>query len=282
MPIVEDYIGLKFANNWEILEKYSCADYRKIYVEMTGDTTKQIKNSHYLVKNHTCGIETYMERSTIKRNLDKDYISKCKGCNGTFSEKCYYKTLCRVKPLYKIPDRTQKVYTGHTYGLFEVLEIKPSANYADHQQRVDVKCTICGTIHKDIRLNAILEETHACECFKQHSIGETKIKKYLDDKGYNYRTEYTFEDLFGEGGGSLRYDFAILDENNKLVCLIEYDGEQHYSEAGSYYNETGKVQIHDNKKDDYANKHNIPLLRIPYWKIGYVDKEIFTFLLNNI
>lgn len=282
MSITDEYIGLKFANNWEILEKYSCAEYRKIYEEMTGDTTKKIKNSHYLVKNNSCGIETYMERSTIQRNLNKPCLSKCKGCNGTFSENCYYKTTCRVKPLYKIPDRIQKIFSGNIYGLFKVLNIKPSADYSDHQQRVDVQCTICNTIHKDARLNSILEETHTCECFKHHSVGEAKIKKYLDDKGYNYRSEYTFNDLFGEGGGALRYDFAILDTNNQLICLIEYDGEQHYSEAGSYYNEKGQVQIHDNKKDIYAAEHNIPLLRIPYWKIGQINKEIFTFLLNNI
>jgi len=44
------FVGKKFANNWEVLEKYSCSEYRTIYQEMTGDTTKQIKNSHYLVK----------------------------------------------------------------------------------------------------------------------------------------------------------------------------------------------------------------------------------------
>ena len=281
MPSKTDkYVGLKFANNWEILERYSCSEYKAIYEEMTGDTTKIIKNAHYFVRNNECGIETYMERSTIQRNLNKECLSKCKGCNGIVTDKCYYKTSCRVKPLYKIPDRQQKVFEGHPYGLFTVLSVKPSKDYADHQQRVDVKCNLCGTIQEDVRLNSILEETHVCECFKSHSVGEAKIKKYLDDNGYNYRTEYTFEDLFGEGRRPLRYDFAIFDDNNELAGLIEFDGEQHYSESGSYYNEDGLVQIHDKRKNEYAESHNIPLLRIPYTKITKINEIIFPFLLS--
>ena len=81
--------NIKFANNWEILEVLTCAEYRAIYQEMTGDTTKKIKNTHYLVRNNNCGVETYMERSTVQRNLEKECLSKCRGCNGTFTEKCY-------------------------------------------------------------------------------------------------------------------------------------------------------------------------------------------------
>ena len=103
----------------------------------------------------------------------------------------------------------------------------------------------------------------ACECFKTHSTGEILIKDYLDNHKYDYKTEYVFEGLRGTGGGMLRYDFALF-KNGKLQCLIEYDGEQHFQEAGTYFNERGQVQIHDNMKNQYALTNHIPLLRIPY------------------
>lgn len=274
------FVGKKFANNWEVLEKYSCAEYRTIYQEMTGDTTKQIKNSHYLVKNHTCGIETYIERSTIQRNLDKTCLSKCKGCNGIFTEQCYYNNKCRVKPLYKTPDREQKVKIGESYGLFTILNIHPSGNYADHQCRAEVKCKLCGAT-LETRFDKLIEEELACECFKSHTIGEMKIKYYFDTHRYKYKSEYTFDDLYDKN--PLRYDFALFDDNNNLIALIEFDGEQHFQFTSKFHKtieDFEKDQLHDKMKNEYAKKNNIPLLRIPYTKIHNVDEELISFILS--
>ena len=65
----ESWVGKTFGNDWEILEKYNCAEYRAIYIKATGDETKKIKNALYLVRNNICGIETYMERTVIDRAL---------------------------------------------------------------------------------------------------------------------------------------------------------------------------------------------------------------------
>ena len=48
------------------------------------------------------------------------------------------------------------------------------------------------------------------------------IHRLLTLKGVKFETEYTFPDLFGDSGRQLRFDFAILNDNNKLMCLIEY------------------------------------------------------------
>jgi hypothetical protein len=53
------------------------------------------------------------------------------------------------------------------------------------------------------------------------------------------------------------------------VYLIEYDGEQHFSQ---YISKTGwnsqenfeKTQKHDLQKNQYCLDHKIPLIRIPY------------------
>lgn len=78
-----------------------------------------------------------------------------------------------------------------------------------------------------------------------------------------YQPEYTFPDLHGESGD----DFAIFDEDDNLMRLIEFDGPQHYQIGSGYYNSKEKIartQNHDNLKNQYAFDHNIPLIRIPY------------------
>lgn len=272
--------NIKFANNWEILKVLTCAEYRAIYQEMTGDTTKKIKNTHYLVRNNNCGIETYMERSTVQRNLEKECLSKCKGCNGTFSEKCYYGDKCRIKPLYKIPDREQKVKVGNDYGLFTVLSISPSSDHEDHQCRAEVKCKICGRI-LETRFDKLIEEELACECFMKRSGGEMKIKYYLDTHHYNYKSEYAFDDL--RDVNPLRYDFAILDDNNSLLALVEFDGGQHFKFTPKFHKtieDFEKDKLHDEMKNNYAKNHNIPLLRISHKEKQKIDEKLTEFMLN--
>ena len=281
----ETWVGETFGNNWEILKKYNCAEYRQIYIDATGDTSKKIKNVHYLVHNNNCGVDTYMERTVIDRALRNKTteMSKCKGCkNGSFLKNgnCHYAEMCRNKPLYKTIDRDQKVHVGETYGNFYVESIKPSGDYADHQCRATVKCIHCGTV-QERRFSELLDCTISCDCFRPHSSGETIIKFYLEDHKIPYKAEYKFDDLWSPEGGQMRYDFAII-KNNKPIYLIEFDGEQHYQEAGTYYNPTGKVQQHDDLKDDYAKNHNIPLIRIPYWDILNIYKILDKELNNNV
>lgn len=278
----EDWTGLMFGNDWEILKKYNCAEYRALYTEATGDTTKKIKNVHYLVENKNCGIKTYMERTVIERALNNQtpIMSKCKGCNNCSrinDNTCYYAEMCRNKHLGKIPERTSKIEIGKIYGNFYVEEIKPSGNYSDHQCRAIIKCRWCGT-KQERRFDTILNCAVACDCFRNHSSGEKIVQEWLNQHNIKNKSEYIFENLYGIGGGSLRYDFAILNEKDQPIKLIEVDGDQHFEETGSFYNPTGKVQIHDAIKNNFAKEHNIPLLRITYDQLLDLDNFIIDFL----
>ena len=83
------------------------------------------------------------------------------------------------------------------------------------------------------------------------------------------------------------FDFAILDENDKVLCLIEYDGEGHfnpvtimkmpYKEADNAFKNTVK---HDMIKDLYCKENNIPLIRIPYWEKE--DENLEYYLFDNL
>ena len=276
----ENWEGLEFGNGWIIGQKLSCAEYRAIYIEQTGDTSKQIKNAHYLCHNKNCGISTYIERTVIKRTMDanRDCLSKCKGCNGD-RENCHYSVQCRQFNLTKTPDRSIKATIGDEIGNWKVLEIIPSGNSASHQVRVVAECLLCGK-QREMTMDGLISRSAPCDCYRSHSSGEMLIKTFLDKQGYKYATEMVFENLVGTGSGALRYDFALLSPEEKVIALIEFDGEQHYQEAGSYFNETGKVQIHDEIKDKFAEDNNIPLLRIPYFEAANVDSLITAFLLD--
>lgn len=50
----------------------------------------------------------------------------------------------------------------------------------------------------------------------------------MEKNHISYQYQFTFNDLIGKQNIKLPYDFAILDENNIPIRLIEFDGEQHY------------------------------------------------------
>ena len=60
-----------------------------------------------------------------------------------------------------------------------------------------------------------------CGCTK--SIGEYNIAKCLLDNNIPFEKEYVFSDLIDKK--HLRYDFAILNKNQEVIRLIEFDGE---------------------------------------------------------
>lgn len=75
-----------------------------------------------------------------------------------------------------------------------------------------------------------------------------------------------FKDLKLPSGGIGRYDFILLDDNFHPYRLIEYDGEQHYRAIEYFGGEENfkKLQKNDKVKNEYAKRHNLPLIRIPY------------------
>lgn len=101
-------------------------------------------------------------------------------------------------------------------------------------------------------------QTVSCGCYHR-SIGATKILTLLTNNNINFIEEYSFIDL-----PKSRYDFAII-ENNQIIRLIEFDGEQHFKNIPRW----GGLELQqkrDNIKNEYAISHNIPLVRIPYWE----------------
>lgn len=127
-------------------------------------------------------------------------------------------------------------------------------------------------------------EAQSCGC--QVSKGEYFLNIILNEKKIKYKTQYTFEDCRSSKTNALyKFDFAIFNDENKLLCLIEYNGKQHYTFSSTGWNtkeEFLKVQFRDKEKIQYCENNNIPLLIIPYTidTKEKIEKEVFNFLTN--
>jgi len=103
--------------------------------------------------------------------------------------------------------------------------------------------------------------TQSCGCL--NSSGELLISNLLQNHNIEYKTQYTFNDLKGDYN-HLRFDFAII-KNNKLQCVIEVQGSQHYKKWGNESEERFNKRLeYDNLKRQYCNNHHIKLIEIPY------------------
>ena len=103
-------------------------------------------------------------------------------------------------------------------------------------------------------------DTTSCGCIR--SKGEFQIEQLLKEHNINFQREYSFENL--KDKLSLRFDFAIFNDKNELLGLIEYQGEQHYCKSNGFYSED--LIKHDKMKIDFCNKNNIKLKHIIYKK----------------
>ncbi len=122
----------------------------------------------------------------------------------------------------------------------------------------------CGNI--TISNNDTLRKGAKISCGCIRSEGEQQIESILKKEEIPFTREYSFSDLISPLGGVMRYDFALLDENNNPVRLIEFDGPQHQQPESFFGGEEKfqKVQANDKLKNEYALSRNIPLIRIPY------------------
>ena len=160
--------------------------------------------------------------------------------------------------LYQIED-----ITGQRFGkLTVVAQDKPRSGEGNGTYWHCV-CD-CGQ-HKSVQKSNLLGgNVKSCGCLL--SIGEAEIEKILQENNINYSTQYTFSDLRGPKGGLLRFDFAIF-KDNKLNCLVEFQGEQHYENSDSFLDSPIES---DELKRKYCKDNNLTLIEIPYWKRGKI------------
>lgn len=111
------------------------------------------------------------------------------------------------------------------------------------------------------------------------SKGESSIVSFLDDVGVKYKRQLTFNDCADKL--PLPFDIAI-ESKGCTPLLIEYDGKQHFTPVMHWGGEEGLrgVQRRDSIKNDYCDRNNIELLRIPYWELENIETILFNKLVE--
>ena len=156
---------------------------------------------------------------------------------------------------------------GHKYGKLTVLKMDSER---DPYGRVKWICQCdCGNILSVPGDRLRNGNTASCGCKNGISKGEQKIIDILNKNNFNFIKEYKVIEL-----GKKRFDFAILDNNNNVIRLIEFDGEQHFKESNWSCDKLSRTKNSDKIKNEYALSHNIPLVRIPYWELENLDLKM--------
>ena len=180
-------------------------------------------------------------------------------------------TSCGCKRKESMSELFSKDLTGQVFGYLTVIE---PVGHKGACRLWKCRCK-CGNYINVVTGSLTSGGTTSCGC-RRMSYGEEKIMQILDDAHieYLYNKSY-FKDLLSPSGNLLRYDFVLFDNNLNPYRIIEFDGTQHDAPCEFFGGEEKfkKQQENDAIKNQYALSHNIPLVRIPYYKKNNITLE---------
>jgi hypothetical protein len=290
----KDYTGKKY-NKLTIIEMlWNYNGQRRTYCRALCDCGKEIiTNVEKVTSGHTKSCGCYNIESIIKRNstnIDGQKFGKLLviatmpkyNSNRSF---CRCKCECGNETIAAKSD----IVSGHTKSCgclnnkgnenratdysgiiteYGVKFISP-AYHNDIQWLWECECGICKNHFIATPSNVLNGHYASCGCAKTPS-KERFIEKFLIDNRVKFKKQYTFPDC--KYKQKLKFDFALFKEN-RLYCLIEYDGRQHTMPISFLGGEKefNLTLIRDKIKNNYCLKNNLKLYRLSY-KLS--DKEI--------
>ncbi len=239
-------------------------------------STKELR-SDGIIQCHQCGNSRKPQINLTENIIGKKYnhLTVLEKSEKRIGGKIGYKCQCDCEKKTILYVSKTDLENNHTtscgctrrkYKINDIISNKQIIGYIGSKNNnghyyYKVKCLLCGREYE--ALGQTLEKTVGCGC--QKSIGEFNIIQILQQNNIKYYKEYCFPNSL------LRFDFALLDKDNNIYRLIEFDGEQHYEQniKNSGWNTYEKYQYtlkNDLKKNQIAKDNNIPLVRIPYWE----------------
>lgn len=163
---------------------------------------------------------------------------------------------------------------------------KITGKYVKSTQKVTFKHNICGKSFELEPTRFIKGGVRCPHCYR--SKGEEVIREYLQMYGIKFKEQYKINEC--KNIRVLPFDFAIFD-NDKLKCLIEYDGSQHFGvKFGTSEKEYLRTKYNDEIKNKFCRSNNIILIRIKYvrsenpniFKCKVIEKLEHEFAKNNM
>ena len=159
--------------------------------------------------------------------------------------------------------------TRKKFGYLTALYLEKERNY---ENRAIWHCICdCGKEISVVGRYLIEGKVKSCGCMKE-SLGEYKIRNILELINIDYKVQYKIEDC--RKIRPLFFDFAIF-QDNKLICLIEYQGDIHFKSTGGWNTEEelSNRQERDKIKRQYCEKNNIKLIEIRYTEYNKIDEN---------
>lgn len=179
----------------------------------------------------------------------------------------------------KMKEMLVKDLSGNKYGKLTAVK---KMHIKNGRQYWYCKCD-CGNTCVASSVSLTSGKKKSCGCLT--SVAEFELEQHLKKVKVVYRRQYKIFDCIDKR--PLPFDFAIFN-NDKLVMLIELNGQQHYYPY-TYCGESKEIKIKnlndrkrkDNIKQQYCKRNNIPLLTIKYSKFNEKNK-IFDQFYQNI
>lgn len=155
-----------------------------------------------------------------------------------------------------------------------------SEDYVDYSDKLKFICK-CENSFETSMISFNRGKKHCDSCSPKSKL-EYNCEKFLINNNIKYKSQVSYDDLLSPKNRHLKFDFAILDENEEVKFLIELDGEQHFKPSNLFGIEKFKTQIlYDNLKNEYCDNKNITLHRIPYTKLKDLDNILFELICKN-
>jgi len=203
----------------------------------------------------------------FKSSLDSIYRHKKFRCNGCFHR--YRASLARLTEF-----ELNKLLQDNGCSL-----VSDYSSYVNNSSIIDIRCS-CGEVFStNVKTfsDKLKPKTKCDRCTGNISRGEQLVEEYLKSNNMIFKRQYTFSDC--KNKNVLPFDFAVFNSLGDLLCLIEYDGQQHFEPIDHWGGEVGFKyrKINDRIKEVYCKERNIPLIRVPYY-----EKQIDDYLNNKM
>ena len=296
-------IGNKY-NKWTVLERVKTNSYlcecscfyhtQKIVPrsQLLGDNRKGCKKCR-LMNDHIGETHGYLTILSIDEKISKEksriYVyAKCK-CGDIHSYEQQSIIKGRIVSCGCKKHEIDLSLIGKRFGYLTVNKLigRKYINEESSNSYIEWECICdCGNKTKVRQGNLLHGSTWSCGCMKR-SHGEELIYKYLKNNQFIFKEQYRIDDC--RNILPLPFDFALLNDNEKLLGLIEFDGKQHFEpfQFNSCDTDTSIANYRDCVKRDkiktnYCKKHHIKLLRITYEDLedGNWEYILWDFLFN--
>lgn len=240
--------------------KYTTKEIKEKIFELTGNEYEMMgeyvnSRTKIKIKHVACGHEYMVRWNSFQQGV------RCPKCAIlVVKNKLAFTNEDIVKAMYEL--------VGDEY-------TKMDENYTNNQTKFKIRHNTCGNTY-EVNWNNFQSGIRCPKC--NQSKGEKFIEDYLTNKGISFATQVRFSDCRYKN--TLPFDFGIIDDNKRVICLVEYDGEQHFEPIEAWGGEEAfkERQRKDLIKTNYCKENNIPLLRIKYDE--NTEEKLFNFLVQ--